>query len=223
MSYIAVGAVCLALAGCQTSRIIHGTAPKACACNRVCMSGTATYGRCINASYRRNVADSNHVTANAVAVGAAAGMIGGAVIAAELRPYSRRRLLPPLWLLRERLLPLGLLASRSGPPPSGTRLVPSAGPMRDLDRSIRLAFALTAPGFQANAATRRMSLSTTRRRFQPVAVSGLQGTAGGLAVALREAFEAYPAVVVRLELGKVSAQPSAQPRARSTRDAFNTR
>ena len=44
-----------------------------------------------------------------------------------------------------------------------------------------------------------------------VAVPDSKGTAGGLAVALREAFEAYPGLWFGWS-GKVSAQPSAQPR-----------
>ena len=83
--FIAVGAVCLALAGCQTSEQSMASAESVCLQSGL-RPGTATYGRCINASYRQNVANSN-AAANAVAVGAAAGMIGGAVIAAESRPY----------------------------------------------------------------------------------------------------------------------------------------
>lgn len=49
--------------------------------------GTRTYERCVNASYRNNVAQSN-TAANQAAAGAAVGVIGGAVVGAAVsRPY----------------------------------------------------------------------------------------------------------------------------------------
>ncbi len=82
---IAIGAIGLALAGCQTTEQSMMSAESVCL-QAGLRPGTSAYGRCINASYQQNVANSN-AAANAVAVGAAAGLIGGAVIAANSRPY----------------------------------------------------------------------------------------------------------------------------------------
>jgi hypothetical protein len=82
---IAIGAIGLALAGCQTTEQSMMNAESVCL-QAGLRPGTSAYGRCINASYQQNVANSN-AAANAVAVGAAAGLIGGAVIAANSRPY----------------------------------------------------------------------------------------------------------------------------------------
>ncbi|WP_210483932.1 hypothetical protein [Microvirga antarctica] len=85
MTISAIGAVALSLAGCQTAEQSLASAQAVCM-DAGLRPGTTAYGRCTNATYQQNVANSN-ATANAVAVGAAAGIIGGAVIAAESRPY----------------------------------------------------------------------------------------------------------------------------------------
>ena len=82
---IAIGAIGLTLAGCQTTEQSLASAQSVCL-DAGLKPGTQAFGRCTNATYQQNVANSN-ATANAVAVGAAAGLIGGAVIAANSRPY----------------------------------------------------------------------------------------------------------------------------------------
>lgn len=83
---IIIGAATLALAGCQTAEQSMSSAQSVCSESGL-RPGTATYQRCVNASYRNNVAQSN-AAANQAAVGAAAGVIGGAVIgAAAARPH----------------------------------------------------------------------------------------------------------------------------------------
>lgn len=83
---ILLGASALILAGCQTAEQSMGNAQAVCTETGL-KPGTKTYARCVNASYRQNVAQSNEA-ANQAAVGAAAGVVGGAVIgAAASRPY----------------------------------------------------------------------------------------------------------------------------------------
>jgi hypothetical protein len=50
--------------------------------------GTRTYNRCVQSAYGDYRAESQ-ATGNAVAAGAAAGLLGGAVIAASSDPYYR--------------------------------------------------------------------------------------------------------------------------------------
>jgi hypothetical protein len=83
--FITMGVIALALGGCQTTEQSLYSAEAVCA-EAGMRPGTQSYQRCVNANYRQNVANSN-ATANAVAVGAAAGLLGGAVIAANSRPY----------------------------------------------------------------------------------------------------------------------------------------
>jgi len=77
---IVLGAAAVVLAGCQTAE------QSMVGAQSVCMEtglkpGTRTYERCVNASYRNNVAQSN-AAANQAAAGAAVAVIGGALIAA---------------------------------------------------------------------------------------------------------------------------------------------
>ena len=68
---LTIAAVGLALAGCQTTEQSLASAESVCL-QAGLRPGTTAYGRCMNASYQQNVANSN-AAANAVAVGAAAG------------------------------------------------------------------------------------------------------------------------------------------------------
>ncbi|NIX76549.1 hypothetical protein [Microvirga terricola] len=83
---IIIGAATLVLAGCQTTEQSMANAQSVCSESGL-RPGTKTYERCVNASYRNNVAQSN-AAANQAAVGAAAGVVGGAVLgAAAARPH----------------------------------------------------------------------------------------------------------------------------------------
>jgi hypothetical protein len=75
-----VAAVGFALAGCQTAEQSMVNAENVCIESGL-KPGTKAYARCTNANYRNNVAQSN-AAASQVAVGAAAGVIGGAVVGA---------------------------------------------------------------------------------------------------------------------------------------------
>jgi hypothetical protein len=80
-----VAAVGLTLAGCQTAEQSMVNAENVCVESGL-KPGTKAYARCTNANYRNNVAQSN-AAATQVAVGTAAGVIGGAVVgAAAARP-----------------------------------------------------------------------------------------------------------------------------------------
>ena len=68
---LTIAAVGLALAGCQTTEQSFASAESVCL-QAGLRPGTTAYGRCTNAAYQQNVANSN-AAANAVAVGAAAG------------------------------------------------------------------------------------------------------------------------------------------------------
>jgi hypothetical protein len=83
---ILLGAMALVLAGCQTAEQSMSNAESVCQETGL-KPGTKTYTRCVNASYRNNVAQSN-TAANQAAAGAAVGVVGGAVIgAAAARPH----------------------------------------------------------------------------------------------------------------------------------------
>ncbi|MBF9233438.1 hypothetical protein [Microvirga alba] len=83
---IIIGAGTLALAGCQTTEQSMANAQSVCLQSGL-KPGSATYNRCVNASFQNNVAQSN-AAANQAAVGAAVGVIGGAAIgAAAARPH----------------------------------------------------------------------------------------------------------------------------------------
>jgi hypothetical protein len=81
---IGIGAAMLSLAGCQTAEQSMSNAESVCMQSGL-KPGTRIYSRCVDASYRNNVAQSN-TAANQAAVGAAVGVIGGAAIAASARP-----------------------------------------------------------------------------------------------------------------------------------------
>jgi hypothetical protein len=86
LSYLlgTVAVVGLALAGCQTAEQSMVNAENVCLDSGL-KPGTKAYARCTNASYRNNVAQSN-AAATQVAVGTAAGVIGGAVVGAAAHP-----------------------------------------------------------------------------------------------------------------------------------------
>jgi hypothetical protein len=82
---LAVVGLALALAGCQTTEQSLASAEYVCQRSGL-QPGTRKYAACLRAGYveNRRQADS---AASAVAVGAAAGLIGGAAIASSARPY----------------------------------------------------------------------------------------------------------------------------------------
>jgi hypothetical protein len=80
----ALAAVGLALAGCQTAEQSMSNAQNVCIESGL-KPGTRAYARCTDANYRNNVAQSN-AAATQVAVGTAAGVIGGAVVGAAAHP-----------------------------------------------------------------------------------------------------------------------------------------
>lgn len=82
---VIAGLLGLALAGCQTPEQSLAIAQDVCvqAGNR---PGTRAYQNCVNANYTANRVESQQ-TANAVAAGATAGLVGGAVVAASTYPY----------------------------------------------------------------------------------------------------------------------------------------
>jgi hypothetical protein len=88
---IAVGAVALmtTLAGCQSTQESAASAQMTCDAQGL-RPGTARYQRCVAATYQTNRQQSAEA-GQAVAVGAAAGLIGGAIIGANSRPYYRCR------------------------------------------------------------------------------------------------------------------------------------
>jgi len=84
----AVTLTALTLAGCQTAEQSLMSAQVTCQ-EAGLRPGTKAYGRCTNAAYRQNVAQSQQA-ANAVAVGAAVGVLGGAAIAASAGHHHHR-------------------------------------------------------------------------------------------------------------------------------------
>jgi hypothetical protein len=78
------GLLGLALAGCQTPQQSLAIAQDVCvqAGNR---PGTRAYQNCVNANYTANRVQSQQ-TADAVAAGATAGLVGGAIVAASTYP-----------------------------------------------------------------------------------------------------------------------------------------
>jgi hypothetical protein len=79
-----LGAVALLLAGCQTPQQNMQSAQYVCQQSGL-RPGTRAYANCIQAGYAQNQQASQNA-ANAVAVGAAAGLIGGALITESARP-----------------------------------------------------------------------------------------------------------------------------------------
>ena len=78
---ILVAALTAGLAGCQTVEESAASAEFVCQQSGL-RPGTNAYGRCVNASYAQNRQQADQA-ANAVALGAAAGLIGGAVVASS--------------------------------------------------------------------------------------------------------------------------------------------
>ena len=89
------------------------------------------------------------------------------------------------------------------------RPAPTGGPF-PYGLPVRAVFAFAAPGSEAGS-NKEHSLSRLVVVSNRVAIPTQKGTAGGLAVALKEAFDAYPGLWFGWS-GKVAAQPSAQPR-----------
>ena len=81
----ATSLLAIMLAGCQTASQSRMGAEDACLASGY-RPGTRTYNRCVQSAYSDYRAQSQ-ASANAVAAGAAAGLIGGAVIAAGSEPY----------------------------------------------------------------------------------------------------------------------------------------
>jgi len=89
---VAVAAMTLAaplLAGCQSTQESAASAQMTCDAQGL-RPGTERYRRCVAATYQTNRQQSAEA-GNAVAVGAAAGLIGGAIIGANSRPYGYYR------------------------------------------------------------------------------------------------------------------------------------
>ena len=76
-----VVAVTAGLAGCQTVEESAYSAEFVCQQSGL-RPGTRAYARCVNANYAQNRQQADQA-ANAVALGAAAGLVGGAVIASS--------------------------------------------------------------------------------------------------------------------------------------------
>lgn len=81
---LALGAAAFVLAGCQTPQDSMIQAEYGCEAAGL-RPGTAQFNRCRNANYAQNRANADAAT-GAVVAGAAAGLIGGAVIASSVRP-----------------------------------------------------------------------------------------------------------------------------------------
>lgn len=93
--FFIVGAVALALAGCQSAEQSYQSAKDTCIAAGLKV-GTARYNKCVNAAYSSNRRQAQDAT-NAAAAGVAAAAIGGALIGASTRrsnyyyyrPYRR--------------------------------------------------------------------------------------------------------------------------------------
>jgi hypothetical protein len=88
---VAAAAVALVapLAGCQSTQESAASAQMTCDAQGL-RPGTERYRRCVAATYQTNRQQSAEA-GQAVAVGAAAGLIGGAIIGANSRPYGYYR------------------------------------------------------------------------------------------------------------------------------------
>ncbi|WP_377840686.1 hypothetical protein [Bosea sp. UC22_33] len=87
-SILIVGAMAALLAGCQTAQESMADAEVTCE-SQGFRPGTRAYQQCRSANYVENRRASNE-TGSAVAAGVAAGVIGGALIAADNRSYYGR-------------------------------------------------------------------------------------------------------------------------------------
>lgn len=91
--FIAIAAVAASLAGCQTVEQSQANAHDVCSASGL-RTNTRAYARCINANVRRDQ-QQNDAVAGAVVAGAAAGILGAAIIAGSNdryyygRPYRR--------------------------------------------------------------------------------------------------------------------------------------
>jgi hypothetical protein len=81
---LVAGVVATALAGCQTVEESAMSASMTCQ-EAGLRPGSKAYGRCTNATFRENRRQADQA-ASAVAVGAAAGLVGGAIIGASAAP-----------------------------------------------------------------------------------------------------------------------------------------
>jgi hypothetical protein len=84
---LVAGALALALAACQTAQDSAVEAEFTCR-DAGLRPGTRAYDRCVNATYARYRRQSDQ-DASQVAVGAAAGLVGGAVLGAATAPRHR--------------------------------------------------------------------------------------------------------------------------------------
>lgn len=78
--YFIIGAVALALAGCQSAEQSYRSAQDTCVAAGL-KAGTARYNKCVNAAYQSNRRQAEDAT-NAATVGIAAAAVGGAVLGA---------------------------------------------------------------------------------------------------------------------------------------------
>ena len=87
-TFVIVGVLAAALAGCQTTQESLADADITCQ-SQGFRPGTRAFQQCRSANYVENRRASNE-TASAVAGGVAAGVIGGAIIAGSNRSYYGR-------------------------------------------------------------------------------------------------------------------------------------
>lgn len=92
--FFIVGAVALALAGCQSAEQSYYDAKSTCSSAGL-KAGTARYNKCVDAAYNTNRRNAQQ-SSNAAAVGIAAAAVGGAVIGSttsrrSYRYYPRHR------------------------------------------------------------------------------------------------------------------------------------
>lgn len=86
-NWAAPSLLAIMLAGCQTADQSMMSAEDTCLSSGY-RPGTRTYNRCVQTAYGDYRLESQ-ATGNVVAAGAAAGLVGGAVIAASSEPYYR--------------------------------------------------------------------------------------------------------------------------------------
>ena len=87
--FVVAAALAAGLAGCQTVEQSQANAHDVCRASGL-RTNTNAYARCINANVRRDQ-QQNDAIAGAVVAGAAAGIIGAAVIAGSDHRYYRGR------------------------------------------------------------------------------------------------------------------------------------
>jgi hypothetical protein len=83
---IVAAVISLGLAGCQTVAESQVSAEYSCQ-NAGLRPGTRAYARCVNQIYAENRINAQEAS-NAVAAGVAAGVIGGAIVAASTPRYG---------------------------------------------------------------------------------------------------------------------------------------